>query len=77
MECGLKKFQFLDKSKLSKVDLWRLNFYQGVLYYVNKDYDNAIEYYLKSNLIKKDPAAFYNIACACSLKNDKYVIYII
>ena len=69
---ALKKFQLLDKSKLSGVDLWRLNFYLGVLYYVNHDYDNAIEYYLKSNFYKKDPTTFYNIACAYSLKNDKY-----
>jgi uncharacterized protein YkwD len=65
-----RTFNGISEERLSADKRWKLNFYLGVLYYVNGDYDAAIARYRHANELKPAPDIWYNMACAFAMKSD-------
>ena len=61
----------LDLDKLTPEQKLKKHFSLGVLYYVNKDYNKAIEEYMAADAVKPEANTFYNLACAYNLLNDR------
>ena len=64
-------FTRLDDAELPKEQKLKKHFSLGVLYYINKDYDRAIEEYLLADAISREANTLYNLACAYNLKNNR------
>ena len=68
---ALKIFYLVNEQNLPANLQYKLHIYLGLLYYINKDYDSAIDHNFRANGMQQTPDLFFNIACAYAMKSDK------
>lgn len=67
---AIRLFAQIDPAKLTEDQRFTFHFKQGVLYYLQKDYQAAIRSYKLASQLKPVPDVWYNMACSSAMEWD-------